>query len=648
MTDSPVLPGRSRSAGRLRRVVCTFALGIILPGAILLLACVASSVTADEPAAQELAEPPLTEIDYEHWAFQPVQPVDLPAVTNSGWCRTPVDRFILAELERSGVAPVQQASQTALLRRVTFDLTGLPPRPEEIRDYLTDTRPDAYERVVDRLLASPAYGERWARGWLDLARFAETDGFEHDHVRPQAWRYRDWVIHAGNADLPYDQFLSWQLAGDELHPQQAEALVATGFLLCGPDMPDINLQEERRHNFLNGVASTVGEVFLALQFGCAQCHDHKADPISIHDFYRLRAYFDSLDLFEGHSLDGEEPGDDNPALRIVRAGAEQVISRVAIRGDFRRPGPTIAPAVPRVTRLSAQDELVPTRSDLAAWMCDSRNPLAARVIANRLWQHHFGVGLCSTSSDFGLMGDTPSHPELLDWLATRLIDHGWSLKQLHRLLVTSATYRLASLPDPADRSHWDRLLEEDPDNLLLGRMHRRRLDAEEIRDALLAVGEGLNREPGGPGVQAPLPPEVRQTLLKNQWQETDVPGADRRRSIYLFARRNLRYPLLEVFDQPDSNQSCPRRTQTTIAPQALSLMNSEFSWRCARDLAVHCRSSADLPPLQEVYLRTLGRLPSDEEQQAATRFLDSGGAGEQAWTELCLALLNQSEFLYID
>ncbi|MFG0334694.1 MAG: DUF1549 domain-containing protein, partial [Maioricimonas sp. JB049] len=268
-------------------------------GALLGLATWGIAQATDAPG-----ELPITEADRDYWAFRPIEPPPLPSVDNPDWCRSPIDRFVLARLQEEDLEPVGTAGRDALLRRVTFDLTGLPPTPAERAAFVADRRDAAYEKVVERLLARPAYGERWAQHWLDLVRFAETDGFEHDKVRPQAWRYRDWVIDALNADLPYDEFIARQLAGDLLAPEDPQSRVATGFLLCGPDMPDINLREERRHNFLNDMTANVGEVLLGLQFGCARCHDHKADPISQLDFYRLRAFFEPIDLFTDHPLPG--------------------------------------------------------------------------------------------------------------------------------------------------------------------------------------------------------------------------------------------------------------------------------------------------------------------------------------------------------
>lgn len=655
------------------------------------------------------AEEPIIDSDREHWSYQPLDRPDEPEVDDAAWCRTPIDRFILHALEQQGLRPLPEADRATLLRRVTFDLTGLPPTPAEIEAFVADDDPRAWERLVDRLLDSRAYGERWAQHWLDLARFAETDGFEHDHVRPNAWRYRDWVIDALNNDMPYDEFVRQQLAGDEFSPGDPSAAIATGFLLCGPDMPDINLQEERRHNFLDDMTATVGSVFLGVQMGCARCHDHMYDPISQLDFYRLRAFFDPVDIFREHPIptpddeasraafeaernrqwkaleleiarltdeDAEQNADEIQKLqreldavknsepprlphgRVVRERTDEPeASFLWVRGDFRRRGPAVQPAYLRVVNYVDEEPRAPMpmdhssgrRSALADWLTRPDHPLATRVIVNRVWQHHFGEGLSATPSDFGVMGELPTHPELLDWLATELPRLDWSLKRLHRLIVTSATYRTASRPDSADDQDWQALVTADPDNELLGRMRTVRLEGEAIRDAMLASADRLSPNAGGPGVRPPLPAEVVSTLLRDQWPVTENEEDHRRRSIYLFVRRNLRYPLFEVFDRPDTNQSCPSREQTTIAPQALHLLNSEFSLECAEQLAAVVREESGEAVDARIagcYLRALSRAPAADELAAAREFLAAGG--DDALTDLCLALFNTNEFIYVD
>jgi hypothetical protein len=661
-------------------------------------------------SANEPAERPIDPIDREHWAFQPLVRRDLPASADGVH---PIDVFLNARLREVGLTAVGPADKATLLRRVCFDLTGLPPTIEQQDVFLSDTSPEAFERLVDQLQASPAYGERWAQHWLDLARFAETDGFEHDKVRPEAWRYRDWVIRALNADMPYDQFVRWQIAGDELQPDNADAVIATGFLLCGPDMPDINDQNERRHTVLNELTGTVGSVFLGLSLGCAQCHDHKNDPVSQHDFYRLRAFFESGNLFKDHPLPLPQPAvapettallaqrqrlediarqrlkDQNPDLqptaddllgaltdaeRAERKSLDDQLAKLpkpppvplarvflegqhrpahlAIRGDFRRPGQTLKPAYLRVIDpepTASQSSSEMSRADLAAWLTRPDHPLALRVIANRLWQFHFGEGLVRTPSDFGVGGGEPSPPELLDWLATELPRESWSLKAMHRLIVTSAAYRRAARPGSSENEQaaWQALVAADPQNRLWGRMTPRRLDGEAIRDALLSISGELSQRRGGPGVRPPLPQELVSTLLKNQWDVSPNAEDHRRRSVYLFVRRNLRYPLFDVFDRPDTLASCEQRQRSTVAPQALALLNSELTVSLSAKMAARIAARHDRPADQvtAVYQLAFGRPPSVEEAAWCADFLHDQPRG---LAELCLALVNSNEFVYVD
>ena len=643
---------------------------------------------ADSPEA--LVEAPITDGDRAHWAFQPIVKASPPAVTDRDWPRTPVDAFVLARLEKKGLTPASIADRATLLRRLTFDLTGLPPTPEELSAFEADRAPDAWDRQVDRLLASPAYGERWGQHWLDLARFAETDGFEHDRVRPEAWRYRDWTIAALNQDMPYDRFLLLQLAGDEvMHEKESESdatgsldaeilnfPVATTFCLAGPDMPDVNDQEERRHYLLNDVTATVGSALLGLQMGCAQCHDHKYDPLSQGDFFRLRAFFEpAVALTRNLSVS-----------QLSTSQEKAAPARFWIRGDHRRPGPELAPAFPRIAAADGEKPAISDqaklRTELARWLVSDHHPLTSRVMANRVWQHHFGRGICDTPSDFGLMSAAPTHPELLDWLAVKLREQGWSLKHLHRVILGSATYRQAGRlqsevsPSLTLRvSDWKRRLELDPDNQLYSRFPRRRLEGEAIRDSLLAVAGMLTTERGGPGVMPPLPPELIRTLLNGQWRASEREADHFKRSVYIFARRNLRYPIFEAFDRPDANASCPARSRSTIAPQALVMFNAEFTLNTAQHLAGRIAKKTSDPAEQIglLYRLALGRLPQASELATMQAFL--AGQREQlvaegreaaslamplpgpvegdpyaaaALVDACLAVLNTSEFIYLD
>lgn len=581
---------------------------------------------ADESASY--AEPPLTERDRAFWAFVPPQAHELPVPGE-----TPIDAFLLASLREKGLPDfAPPARPEALLRRVTFDLTGLPPTPRQVDAFLSAASrdpDDALRALVEECLASPHYGERWAQHWLDLARFAETDGFEFDAVREEAWKYRDWVVRAFNDDLPYDRFVSLQIAGDLLEPGNAESAAATGFLLCGPDMPDLNLQEERRHLVLNGLTGTIGSVFLGVTLECAECHDHKNDPFSQADFYRLRAVFEDFSLPEKKK-----------SLPLVFPVGERTSARLYQRGDFRRPSLAIDPALPKILGASGLPDAAEPRLALATGLTRPGHPLTARVIVNRVWQHHFGTGLVATASDFGKLGERPTHPELLDWLALEFVKHGWSLKWLHREILASRAWQQQSYNSTADPL-WEQRHVIDPENLLVSRRDRLRLDGEAVRDAMLLAADRLNLRAGGPGVRPPLPPEVAVTLLKNQWPVTADATQHDRRSLYLFARRNLRYPLFEVLDRPDANQSCPRRHVSTTAPQALTLLNDAFVNDLAGSLAGRLAEGPD--GIDEAFVRVLGRHPAAAELADAQAFLR-----EAPREALVLALFNLNEFIHLD
>ena len=627
-----------------------------------------SAHAGDETAYDE---PQVTAIDRDHWSFRPLSRLRIPPLDDSSWARNPIDHFILARLALENLTPAEQADRTTLVRRLFFDILGIPPTPAQVDQFLHDRSADAYEQLVDRVLASPRYGERWGQHWLDLARFAETDGFEHDKVRPTAWRYRDWVIRALNADMSYDQFVRWQVAGDLLAPHDADATIATAFCVSGPDMPDINSQDERKHTLLNEMTSTVGAVFLGLQLGCAQCHDHMYDPVSQADFYRMRSFFEPAVIVQRNKS----------VTTLTSSTSPRGRSHLMIRGDWRRPGPVVQPAYVRIANPAAAavqtPEAAPYRVQLADWLVGTDQPLTARVIVNRIWQYHFGRGLSSTPSDFGVMSDPPSHPELLDWLATELIRCGWRLKDLHRLIVTSAAFRQRSFPSPSRpmSDRWTSIRQADPDGVLLSSFPRRRLEAEVVRDAMYSVSGSLMLTMGGPGVRPPLPQELLRTLLNKQWETSEEIADHYRRSVYVFARRNLRYPLFAAFDRPAANSSCAARQQSTTAPQSLLMLNSAISLDAARLLAGTILTAVGHDhgrQVTEAYRRVLGRIPAQEEQQEAIAFLTSqasllereqrsdrelavpvGVASTKlhdaaALTDFCLALLNSSEFLYVD
>ena len=619
-----------------------------------------------------LIEPEISEEDQSHWAFQPIKAFVPPAVKHESQVQNPIDRFIIARLEDKDLGLMPVADKRTLIRRVSFDLRGLPPSLEEVTDFVADSSQRAYEDMIDRFLATPAYGERWAQHWLDAARFGESDGFEHDAVRKEAWRYRDWVINALNEDMPYDQFITEQIAGDELYPGKEDAGIATGFLVAGPDMPDINLMEERRHTVLNEMTSTAGAVLMGMTMGCAQCHDHKFDPISQADFYRMRAVFSDMTIPKKmKQLDH--------VFLPLDSGAPQ--SYLMLRGDFRFKGPEVSPAFLRVANpkkmaVPSSTEKADARSRrlaFADWLTDADHPLTRRVIVNRLWQHYFAEPIVGTPNDFGVQGDRPTHPKLLDWLATELVKGDWSLKAIHKVILLSATYQQVSRP--VDEA-WELAVKADPDNQLLSRMNRKRLEGEAIRDAMLAVSNKLNSKMGGPGVHPPLPYEVANTLLKKQWEVSEDENDHYRRSIYLFVRRNLRFPMFDVFDRPDANASCGRRNTSTTAPQSLTLLNSEFSIQSARRLAGVILENGNLDTqnwISQCYERLFARPPTDEERDSSVAFIE--GQAEflkqenrdvsalatpftsvddldpyrgAALTDFCLAMFNLNEMIYLD
>jgi hypothetical protein len=700
-----------------------------------LLGVLATALSA--PAAEEYVIPAAKQ---EHWAWkQPARPLP-PAVKEAAWARNPIDRFILARLEAAGLRPSPEAAREPLLRRVMLDLLGLPPTPDDIDTFVADRSADAWQKVVDRLLASPAYGERWGRHWLDLARFAESNGYEFDEVRPDAWRYRDYVIAAFNDDRPYDRFIREQLAGDELYPGDATALVATGFNLLGPDMTDSSDQVQRRQNTLNDMTDTAGLVFLGLTVGCARCHDHKFEPIPQADYYRLQAFFtpaafrrdlpiataaqrahyqaalkeytalvkplqdemagieqpyrehlyaerlarlsdearaahktpeaqrtaaqkelvektarllgvpqqnvleamSAADLARYRQLqerlkqfDGRKPAPLPVAMGLQEAGGPASKTFVLERGELSHPGAEVQPGFPIILRRDGHEApRIPAgrRAALAAWIASPDNPLTARVLVNRLWQHHFGRGIVATPSDFGLRGRPPTHPELLDWLAAEFVQSGWSIKHLHRLMLTSAAYRQSSLAS-------SEALAKDPDNELFWRMNRQRLEGEIIRDSLLAISGRLNRTMGGPGVFPPTPARSK------DWTVSPDPRDHVRRSVYIFARRNVRFPFLEAFDLPDSNMSCPKRERSTTAPQALALLNDADVVAAAQALAARVgrAGQSDEDRITLVYRLVLARRPSAEEMRLAREFL-----ADAPLSELCRALFSVNEFVYVD
>jgi len=738
----------------------------------------------------------------DYWAFKrAVRPaVPKPKLLSKfpSWGHNPIDAFILAALEEKGLTPSPPADKRTLLRRVTIDLTGLPPTPEEIEAFLADNSPGAYRKVVRRLLASPRYGERWAQHWLDVARFAETNGFELDQDREQAWRYRDYVVRSLNEDKPYDRFILEQVAGDEIAPDSFEMYVATGFLRGGPQHVVSGNQDLalNRQEWLTEVVNGLGSAFLGITVGCARCHDHKFDPIPQADYYRLQAFFAAADNFdyknptqqekeayeavvkahkeklkpitdeiaaiekpyrerlkaekrsklEMHYLQAlaidekqrteEQKRLAKEAMNMLEIKWDELVSRLTPEDRARRAALRAkmhalelhAPA-PLPTALGVADKIAPTppthilrrgdphaigeevqpgflsvlakdaqqivdipqeapatdggarseqaakstgrRLALARWLAQPDHPLTARVIMNRLWQHHFGRGIVATPNDFGRNGQQPTHPELLDWLATEFVARGWSLKAMHELMVLSSTYQQSS---DVDRKK----AKIDADNKLLWRMNRQRLDAEALRDSILAIAGTLTEELGGPSVRVPLEPEVYDTIFTenepdNLWPVTPDPRQHTRRSLYLFRKRNVRLPLMVAFDAPDMMSSCAARAVSVHSLQALTLINSEFMLEQSKALArrlLRRVGGGERKLITDLYLLTLGRLPRPQEMSAATAFLKEqiniigsriaqgeivaqlkdvsvDPATAAAWVDLCLAMFNLNEFIYV-
>jgi len=564
----------------------------------------------------------------QHWAFVSPREVHPPAIAEH-----PIDGFIQARLTESGLKPSPQAKPETLLRRVSLDLTGLPPSPEELEHFLLhwQAAPEmAYTALVDRLLANPHYGERLGRWWLDQARYADSNGYSIDAPR-EIWLYRDWVVHALNDDMPFDQFTIEQLAGDMLIEASDNQRIATGFHRNTQLNKEggIDPEQFRIESIFDRVATT-GTVWLGLTIGCAQCHDHKFDPISQEDYYQLFAFFNNQDeptlRLHIKTLDSVSASDSRDNRRLVSlvessstqekpASQEQMAStlvleertspretRILIQGDFTRPAAAVQPNTPDVLHPLKHNAEVPTRLDLARWLVDPENPLTARVIVNRLWQHYFGRGLVESENDFGMQGSAPSHPELLDWLAVQFIDKGWRLKDLQRLIVTSHTYRQAS----EVRSD---LEEVDPNNFLLGRQTRLRLDAELVRDVSLSACGLLNPRLGGPPVYPPIPEGVM-TLgqVRHAWN-TSL-GADRfRRAMYTFVFRATPSPSLNVFDAPDGFQSCTRRIRSNTPLQALTLMNDAGFFEFAQALSIQIEKQG----LEWAFLRCTSRSPKESE-----------------------------------
>ncbi|MFN0166695.1 MAG: PSD1 and planctomycete cytochrome C domain-containing protein [Bryobacteraceae bacterium] len=717
-----------------------------------------------------------------HWSFQPIARPKPPATQNETWPRNPIDQFILARLEQEGIEPSAEADKRTLIRRVSLDLTGLLPSPEEVEAFLRDNRPDAYERLVNRLLDSRHFGEKWARQWLDLARYADSDGYEKDYIRPHAWRYRQWVIEALNRDMPFDEFTIEQIAGDLMPGSSVDQKVATGFhrnTLTNRE-GGVKIEQFRVEQVVDR-AATVGTVWLGLTFGCAQCHDHKYDPLKQKEFYQFYAFFNNADEIDidaplagemgpylaavtdyrrkrdellakyhvaelmppwearmkearanpgkwtdwDHTYDAFQKYLDNadkildtpldkrtlkqtdaitdhfvinyhrvitkerwkeldyvslrkqltalraafPALSeapvIEELSANRRKAHVHLRGDYRKLGVEVQPGVPAFLPPMANDA-DPSRLTLARWLVDPGNPLTARVTVNRIWHEYFGHGIVRTSDDFGAQGEKPSHPELLDWLASGLIDHRWKLKAVHRLIVTSAAYRQSSKARPA-------IDQRDPNNILLARQQRLRLPAELIRDSALAASALLDPTVGGRSVRPPLPAGVTKLSYSDSGKWDESKGRDRyRRGLYIQFLRTIPYPQLINFDAPDANLAACRRERSNTPLQALNLLNDPVFTEAAQALAVRVlrdTPGSDLPGrAQRMFELCLVRPPSPREREwllehyrrqvqifekdakSAEQYVPIEMQGHSrvelaAWTSLGSALLNLDEFI---
>jgi hypothetical protein len=596
-----------------------------------------------------------------HWAFQPIRQPASPVVKDTAWPRNAIDRFVLARLEREKITPSPEADRITLLRRVTLDLTGLPPACEEVDRFLADLAPDAYERLVDWLLASPAYGERWGRHWLDAARYADSDGYEKDSGRPFAWRWRHWVIAALNAGMPYDWFTIEQIAGDLLPGATIEQKVATGFHRNTLTNREGGVDREQyRVEAVVDRVNTTARVWLGLTLGCAQCHDHKYDPLSQREYYQLFAFFNS-DIEA--DIPAPLPGYAASLRAQTLALGRHRKTNVMIRGDFLRPGIEVKPLTPAVLPPLASNGMA-TRLDLARWLVSPTNPLAPRVMVNWVWQKYFGRALVATPEDFGTQGAKPSHPELLDFLASELIHRGWDLKSLHRLIVTSATYRQSSHVRPA-------LLQRDPYNALLARQVRQRLEAEVIRDVSLAASGLLVRTVGGPSARPPQPAGISELTYGGSARWIDSKGADRyRRGLYTWFQRTSPYPMLMTFDAPDAALCCVRRIRSNTPLQALTLLNDTVFVECAQALArrvIHeCRGDTEAR-LRHAFRLCTARPPTERELARLKKLYaelyelcESDGAGAArlagkqipegsnraqtaAWVMVARALLNLDE-----
>ena len=589
------------------------------------------------------------------WSLNKISFVEPPIIKEDSWSSNAIDKFILHKLRSVGIEPNPAADKLTTIRRVSFDLLGLAPTREEIQKFEADTSGDSYEKLLDRLLANPHYGERWGRHWLDVARFGESHGYESDNERPHAWTYRDAVIKALNQDLPFDEFVKWQVAGDILQPENSLAVSLTGFLSAGSTITNVDGVDREKANYdkMDDIVSATGSAFLGLTVGCARCHNHKYDPISQEDYYKMVGFF--LPGREGdRELEIGKPGSKVKAM--VWNGGKKRSNPILKRGDVEQKGEDVGVGV--LTALSdnngdagewLNEEALKKgdgRDALAHWLTDSdkgAGHLLARVIVNRLWQHHFGVGLVKTSNNFGQVGEKPTHPELLDWLAQELINKDWKIKSIHKLIMKSSTYM--------QTLKWDQpRYEIDPENKLFWRKEPRRLEGEIIRDSIMNTAGTLNRKMFGPSVKPWVSKDAINTGSTNKWPVNVKDGPNTwRRSIYVFMRRSMRVPFFEVFDVPDGMQSRGVRELTTVPTQALMLMNNQFVRDQASHFSNRIRKAVGNDNLkhivEEAYWLALSRSPTDEELSSSVELLSTEG---QSLENFCHILFTLNEFCYVD
>ena len=666
----------------------------------------------------------------QQWSFIPPRTGRLPEVRQAGWPQSPLDHHVLSRLEKREISPAPAADPRTLIRRVTFDLIGLPPTPSEVQEFVTATAPDAYARHIDRLLASPRYGERWGRYWLDVARYADSNGLDENLAYGNAWRYRDYVIGAWNADKPFDRFVTEQLAGDLLssgtESERREHLVATGFLALGPKVLAEVDAKKMEMDIIDEQVDTLGRALLGLTVGCARCHDHKFDPLTNADYYGLAGIFKSTRTMEnfiklarwhensiataaqqqrqtlhheavestkaaikelmaaaqqgakqqggGASPGAASPGSADGARRSLKQLQEKLAElekhaphmptamgvqegevtdlKIHIRGSHLRLGATVPRRFPAFLAGADQESLGPSQSGrlrLAGWLTDSSNPLTGRVIVNRIWRWHFGRGLVGTPDNFGLLGELPTHPQLLDWMAVRFVEDGWSIKSLHRMILSSSTYRLSSQAN-------EHAVRADPENRLLGRAAVRRLEAEAIRDALLFVSGQLDLGMGGSLLHV-----ANRQFLFDHTSKDGTTYDSYRRSIYLPVIRNHLFDVFQLFDYADASVTNGNRTTSTVAPQALFMLNGDLVRAAMKALAGRALREGGAESRDQIrflYMATLARQPRAEEIQQAQSFVEqfrlaAAARGSNApglgigWEALCQVLLASNEFIHI-